>query len=122
VTRILGSDYFGESKKGGLRMLNAKVFRDGGLVLHAGAKLTPVKDANGKVTKKLLVIMGESGTGKTTSTFSPQGDDHVGYSESIQDDMVMIFPGGNTSATENGCFAILGLKQESEPIIYKGTI
>ena len=123
VTRIMGSDYFGESKKGGLRMLNAKVYREGGIVLHAGAKLTPVKDANGKVTKKLLVIMGESGTGKTTSTFSPQGDDHVGYSESIQDDMVMIFPGGNTSATENGCFAIAyGLKEESEPIIYKGTM
>ena len=32
VTRILGSDYFGESKKGGLRMLNAKVYRDGGIV------------------------------------------------------------------------------------------
>jgi phosphoenolpyruvate carboxykinase (ATP) len=123
VTRIMGSDYFGESKKGGLRMLNAKVYREGGLVLHAGAKATPVKDAAGKVTKKLLVIMGESGTGKTTSTFSPQGDDHVGYSESIQDDMVMVFPGGNVSATENGCFAIAyGLKQESEPIIYKGTM
>ena len=123
VTRIMGSDYFGESKKGGLRMLNAKIFRDGGLVLHAGAKLTPVKNADGTVTKKLLVIMGESGTGKTTSTFSPQGDDHVGYSESIQDDMVMLLPGGRASSTENGCFAIAyGLKQESEPIIYKGTM
>lgn len=123
VTRIMGSDYFGESKKGGLRMLNAKVYRDGGMVLHAGAKLTPVKGKDGTVTKKLLVIMGESGTGKTTSTFSPQGDEHVGYSESIQDDMVMLFPGGMTSATENGCFAIAyGLKQESEPIIYKGTM
>jgi len=123
VTRILGSDYFGESKKGGLRMLNAKVFREGGIVLHAGAKLTPVKGADGKVEKKLLVIMGESGTGKTTSTFSPQGDDHVGFSESIQDDMVMLYPGGRAYATENGCFAIAyGLKQESEPIIYKGTM
>ena len=123
VTRILGSDYFGESKKGGLRMLNAKVFREGGLVLHAGAKLTPVRGKDGTVEKKLLVIMGESGTGKTTSTFSPQGDDHVGFSESIQDDMVMLYPGGRAYATENGCFAIAyGLKEESEPIIYKGTM
>jgi len=123
VTRILGSDYFGESKKGGLRMLNAKVYRDGGIVLHAGAKLTPVKQPDGTVEKKLLVIMGESGTGKTTSTFSPQGDDHVGFSESIQDDMVMLYPGGQAYATENGCFAIAyGLNQESEPIIYKGTM
>jgi len=123
VTRIMGSDYFGESKKGGLRMLNAKVYREGGMVLHAGAKLTPVKGKDGTIEKKLLVIMGESGTGKTTSTFSPQGDAEVGFSQSIQDDMVILFPGGRASATENGCFAIAyGLKQESEPVIYKGTM
>lgn len=123
VTRILGSDYFGESKKAGLRMLNAKVYRAGGLVLHAGAKLTPVKGQDGKAEQKLLVIMGESGTGKTTSTFSPQGNAEIGFSQSIQDDMVMVFPGGRVSSTENGCFAIAyGLKQESEPIIYKGTM
>lgn len=123
VTRILGTDYFGESKKGGLRMLNAKVFREGGLVLHAGAKLTPVKGEGGKVERRLLVIMGESGTGKTTSTFSPQGNAEVGFSQSIQDDMVMLYPGGRAYATENGCFAIAyGLKEESEPIIYKGTM
>jgi phosphoenolpyruvate carboxykinase (ATP) len=123
VTRIMGSDYFGESKKGGLRMLNAKVFRDGGMVLHAGAKLTPVKNAAGQVEKKLIVIMGESGTGKTTSTFSPQGNAELGFSESIQDDMVMLFPGGHAYATENGCFAIAyGLNEDSEPIIYHGAM
>ncbi len=123
VTRILGSDYFGESKKGGLRMLNAKVFRDGGMVLHAGAKLTPVKGADGQVAQKLIVIMGESGTGKTTSTFSPQGNAEVGFSHSIQDDMVMLFPGGHAYATENGCFAIAyGLNEDSEPIIYRGAM
>jgi len=123
VTRIMGSDYFGESKKGGLRMLNAKVFRDGGMVLHAGAKLTPVKNAAGQVEKKLIVIMGESGTGKTTSTFSPQGNADLGFSESIQDDMVMLFPGGHAYATENGCFAIAyGLNEDSEPIIYRGAM
>ncbi len=123
VTRILGSDYFGESKKGGLRMLNAKVFREGGLVLHAGAKLTPVKGKDGSAGKKLILVMGESGTGKTTSTFSPQGDDHVGWSESIQDDMVMLYPHGKASATENGCFAIAyALSEDSEPIIYRGAM
>ena len=123
VTRIMGSDYFGESKKGGLRMLNAKVFRDGGLVLHAGAKLTPIKGADGRTERKLIVIMGESGTGKTTSTFSPQGNAEVGYSQSIQDDMVMLFPGGRAYATENGCFAIAyGLREDSEPIIYRAAM
>jgi phosphoenolpyruvate carboxykinase (ATP) len=123
VTRILGSDYFGESKKGGLRMLNAKVFAEGGLVLHAGAKLTPSKGKDGKVTKKLILVMGESGTGKTTSTFSPQGNAEVGFSQSIQDDMVMLYPGGKAYATENGCFAIAyGLNEDSEPIIYRGAV
>src|SRR5213592_1793910 len=54
VTRIMGTDYFGESKKGGLRMLNAKVYREGGMVLHAGAKVTPVKRADGSVDRRLL--------------------------------------------------------------------
>jgi phosphoenolpyruvate carboxykinase (ATP) len=123
VTRILGSDYFGESKKGGLRMLNAKIFRDGGMVLHAGAKLTPVRTKDGKTEQKLIVIMGESGTGKTTSTFSPQGNADLGFSQSIQDDMVMLLPGGRAYATENGCFAIAyGLNEDSEPIIYRGAV
>jgi phosphoenolpyruvate carboxykinase (ATP) len=123
VTRIMGTDYFGESKKAGLRMLNAKVYRDGGLVLHAGAKVTPVKRADGSVDRRLLIIMGESGTGKTTSTFSPQGNNEVGFSESIQDDMVMLYPKGRCYATENGCFAIAaGLSEDSEPIIYKGAM
>jgi len=41
VTRVLNSDYFGESKKGGLRMWNRKVFDLGGLALHAGLKVIP---------------------------------------------------------------------------------
>jgi len=123
VTRILGSDYFGESKKGGLRMLNAKVYEEGGLVLHAGAKLTPTVTKDGKVEQKLILVMGESGTGKTTSTFSPQGNAEVGFSQSIQDDMVMLYPHGKAYATENGCFAIAyGLNEDSEPIIYRGAV
>jgi len=123
VTRIMGSDYFGESKKAGLRMLNAKVYRDGGLMLHAGAKVTPVKGRDGKVQRKLVLIMGESGTGKTTSTFSPQGSKETGFSESIQDDFVMLYEGGRCYATENGCFAIAyGLREDSEPIIYHGAM
>src|SRR5512133_792187 len=35
VTRVLNSDYFGESKKGGLRMWNRKVYDGGGLAVHA---------------------------------------------------------------------------------------
>ena len=35
TTHIIGPDYFGESKKAALRMLNEYCYRQGGLVLHA---------------------------------------------------------------------------------------
>ncbi len=41
VTRVFNSDYFGESKKGGLRMWNKLVYDRGGLALHAGCKVIP---------------------------------------------------------------------------------
>src|SRR2546430_15312832 len=41
VTRVLNSDYFGESKKGGLRMWNKLVFDRGGIPPHARCKIIP---------------------------------------------------------------------------------
>jgi len=110
TTYIMGADYFGESKKGALRMLNEYVYRLGGLVLHAGAKAVHTEKKEITVT-----IMGESGTGKTTTTFSKQGS----LTQPIQDDMVALWPSGEMSVTENGCFAKTeGLTSESEPTIY----
>ena len=45
VTRVFNSDYFGESKKGGLRMWNKLVYDRGGLPLHAGCKIIPTRAA-----------------------------------------------------------------------------
>ena len=45
VTRVCNSDYFGESKKGGLRMWNKLVYDRGGLPLHAGCKVIPTDAA-----------------------------------------------------------------------------
>src|SRR5213593_722754 len=53
TTRVIGSDYFGESKKGGLRMWNKIVYGRGGLGLHAGCKSIPV---NGE--EKVFLIIG----------------------------------------------------------------
>jgi phosphoenolpyruvate carboxykinase (ATP) len=114
VTYVMGPDYFGESKKGALRMFNKFVYDRGGLVLHAGAKAVRIGERNVTMT-----IMGLSGTGKTTTTFSKQGE----ITQPIQDDMVAIWPNGECSITENGCFAkTAGLTPESEPVIYAGTI
>lgn len=114
TTYIIGPDYFGESKKAALRMLNEHVFQQDGLVLHAGAKAVRLDD-----TVATMTIMGLSGTGKTTTTFSKQGQ----LTQPIQDDMVAIWPGGELSITENGCFAkTFGLTEDTEPVIYRGTL
>ncbi|MBW3621337.1 MAG: phosphoenolpyruvate carboxykinase (ATP), partial [Actinobacteria bacterium] len=44
VTRVFGSDYFGESKMGGLRMWNHLVYQRGGLAMHSGAKVFPAEN------------------------------------------------------------------------------
>ncbi len=113
VTRVLGSDYFGESKMGGLRMWNHLVYEKGGLALHSGLKTFP--DVNGE--EKVALILGLSGTGKTTTTFRQQ----LG-SLPVQDDFNALFPGGQVFTTENGCFAkTYGLDPDDEPTIYAGT-
>jgi phosphoenolpyruvate carboxykinase (ATP) len=114
TTYVIGADYFGESKKGALRMLNDYVYERGGLVLHAGAKAVTIGGE-----RLIMTIKGLSGTGKTTTTFSKQGE----LTQPIQDDMVCLWPGGKISITENGAFAkTWGLKEETEPIIYNGTL
>src|SRR4051794_28093909 len=109
VTRVCNSDYFGESKKGGLRMWNKLVYDRGGLPLHAGCKVIPTDDGD-----KVGLIVGLSGTGKTTTTFTKQNG-----SLPIQDDFVAMMPGGKVYATEAGCFAkTFALSEDDEPTIY----
>ena len=109
VTRVCNSDYFGESKKGGLRMWNKLVYDRGGLPLHAGCKVIPTDSGD-----KVGLIVGLSGTGKTTTTFTRQNG-----SLPVQDDFVAMMPGGKVYATEAGCFAkTFALSAEDEPTIY----
>jgi phosphoenolpyruvate carboxykinase (ATP) len=109
VTRVFNSDYFGESKKGGLRMWNKLVYDQGGLPLHAGSKIIPTNDGD-----KVCLTVGLSGTGKTTTTFTRQN-----RSLPVQDDFVAWMPDGRIYVTENGCFAkTYGLNPEDEPTIY----
>src|SRR5438105_6277737 len=109
VTRIFNSDYFGESKKGGLRMWNKLVYDRGGLPLHAGCKIIPTDHGD-----KVCLTVGLSGTGKTTTTFTRQNG-----SVPVQDDFVAWMSDGHVYVTENGCFAkTYGLNPEDEPTIY----
>jgi phosphoenolpyruvate carboxykinase (ATP) len=109
VTRVFNSDYFGESKKGGLRMWNKFVYDQGGLPLHAGCKIIPTRGG-----RRVGLIVGLSGTGKTTTTFTRQNG-----SLPVQDDFVAWMPDGRVYATENGCFAkTFGINPDDEPTIY----
>jgi phosphoenolpyruvate carboxykinase (ATP) len=109
ITRVFNSDYFGESKKGGLRMWNKKVYDAGGLPMHAGCKVIPVG-----TRQRVLLIVGLSGTGKTTTTFTRQNN-----SKPVQDDFIALMPKGKIYGTENGCFAkTFGLDPKHEPTIY----
>ncbi len=109
VTRVFNSDYFGESKKGGLRMWNKLVYEQGGLALHAGCKIIPTAEG-----PKVCLAVGLSGTGKTTTTFTRQNG-----SLPVQDDFVGWMPDGRVDVTENGCFAkTFGLNPNDEPTIY----
>ncbi|MPZ61608.1 MAG: phosphoenolpyruvate carboxykinase (ATP) [Propionibacteriales bacterium] len=109
VTRVFNIDYFGESKMGGLRMWMEWVYQQGALAMHAGAKVIPTADG-----ERTALIVGLSGTGKTTTTFTRQND-----SLPVQDDIVALVPGGRCYATENGCFAkTIGLDPRDEPTIH----
>ena len=113
VTRVCNSDYFGESKKGGLRMWNKLVYDRGGLPLHAGCKVIPTDSGD-----RVGLIVGLSGTGKTTTTFTRQNG-----SLPVQDDFVAMMPGGKVYTTEAGCFAkTFALSQEDEPTIHGAVI
>jgi phosphoenolpyruvate carboxykinase (ATP) len=109
VNRVFNSDYFGESKKGILRMWNKLVYDRGGIPLHAGCKVIPTDDG-----ERVALIVGLSGTGKTTTTFTRQNG-----SLPVQDDFVAWMPDGRVYATENGCFAkTYGLNPDDEPTIH----
>jgi phosphoenolpyruvate carboxykinase (ATP) len=64
------------------------------------------------------MIIGLSGTGKTTTTFTTQND-----SLPVQDDFVALMPGGKAYGTENGCFAkTFSLDPDFEPNIYNAVV
>ncbi len=113
ITRVFNSDYFGESKKGGLRMWNAIVFERGGLAMHAGCKVVPTDRG-----EQVVLIIGLSGTGKTTTTFTRQNN-----SQPVQDDFIGLLAEGKVVGTENGCFAkTFGLDPRHEPAIHGAVV
>ena len=87
-------------------MWNKLVYDRGGLPLHAGCKIIPTERG-----ERVGLIVGLSGTGKTTTTFTRQNG-----SIPVQDDFVAWIADGRVYVTENGCFAkTFGINPEDEP-------
>ena len=124
TTFILGSDYCGEIKKAGLRMMmyHHKV-RRGGLGLHAGSKILRVRTKDGRLVEKGMLLFGLSATGKTTLTCHHHWLD-ASDGEGVvirQDDVVLLNRDGSAIGTEDNFYIKTdGLEPDSQPLLYKG--
>ncbi len=124
TTIVLGSDYYGESKKGFLRMAMWNAKQKGMLGLHAGSKILKAKGSDGCIKKYGMIIFGMSGTGKTTHTCHTHGlcEDGEGI-EILQDDVVFLRKDGSAYGSERGFYLKTeGLDPVTQPIIYKAAI
>lgn len=124
VTYVLGSDYYGEAKKGFLRMAMWAAKQKGMLGIHAGAKIVKAKDDAGKIKRYGMILFGLSATGKTTHACHNHGllEDGEGQ-EIVQDDVVFIRPDGSTLGSERGFYLKTGyLDPKVQPIIFRAAI
>jgi phosphoenolpyruvate carboxykinase (ATP) len=130
VTFVLGSDYFGEVKKGHLRMamyvekVRYKNGLGGGLGIHAGGKvIRAISSASGRLEDKGALFFGLSGTGKTTlSVHHFWLDPAKGETVVIrQDDFFVLSGEGTAFGTEDNAYIKTeGLESEGQPLLYAG--
>jgi phosphoenolpyruvate carboxykinase (ATP) len=124
VTYVLGTDYYGEAKKGFLRMAMWAAKQEGMLGVHAGAKIVNARDAAGKIKRYGVILFGLSATGKTTHACHNHGllDDGEGQ-EIAQDDVVFIRSDGSALGSERGFYLKTGyLNPKVQPIIFRAAI
>ena len=124
VTYVLGSDYYGEAKKGFLRMAMWAAKQKDMLGVHAGAKIIKAKDNMGKLRRYSMLLFGLSATGKTTHACHNHGllGDEEGQ-EIAQDDVVFIRSDGSALGSEQGFYLKTGyLDPKVQPIIYRAAI
>lgn len=129
VAYVLGSSYFGERKKSALRMwwYEQKEAR-GGIPLHASAMTVKLRDDRGSLSEHRTVVLGHSGTGKSTLSTSADGLDGKRGERVIahQDDAGALVPtrggkGWRFVGTEHGMFLKTdGVTATSDPGAWEG--
>ena len=124
VTYVLGTDYYGEAKKGFLRMAMWAAKQEGMLGVHAGAKIVKARDSTGRIRRYSVILFGLSATGKTTHACHNHGllEDGEGQ-EVAQDDVVFVRPDGSALGSEKGFYLKTGyLDPKVQPIIFRAAI
>lgn len=125
TTLVLGSDYTGELKKANLRMAMYQTKLNKGLGLHAGTKLIRVRDKDGKLREKGVLLFGLSATGKTTLTchhhwLDKKKDEGVVIR---QDDVVLMQKDSSCIGTENNFYIKTdGLEPKDQGLLYNAAI
>ena len=120
VTFVLGADYYGEAKKGFLRMGMWHAKQRGMLGLHAGAKVLKVRDKQNKLRKIGMLLFGLTATGKTTHTCHDHNLEGNGQGiEVLQDDVIFLKKDGAILGTEKGFYIKTdSLDPQIQPILY----
>jgi phosphoenolpyruvate carboxykinase (ATP) len=121
ITFVLGSDYYGEAKKGFLRMAMWKAKEAGMLGLHAGSKIVRARQPDGRLATFGMILFGLTATGKTTHACHDHRLDEEGEGVAIcQDDVVFMDQDGTCLGTEKGFFIKTdGLDKEEQPVLYE---
>lgn len=121
LTVGLGSDYYGEIKKGFLRMGMWHAKRRGMLGLHAGSKIIHARTPEGEIRRIGMIIFGLTATGKTTHSCHNHGLDAPGeLVRIVQDDVVFLREDAAAFGTERGFYIKTdGLHPVTQPLLYK---
>ncbi len=121
VTYVLGTDYFGEAKKGFLRMAMWSAKVRGMLGLHAGSKLITARTPDGKLKRYGVLLLGLTATGKTTHSAHTHYLDRPGEEvKLVQDDVVFLKDDGSALGSESGLFIKTdSLEDGSQPVLYE---
>jgi phosphoenolpyruvate carboxykinase (ATP) len=120
LTFVLGSDYYGEVKKGFLRQAMWKAKEAGMLGLHAGSKTIRARQPDGRLATYGMILFGLTATGKTTHTCHDHHLDLDGEGVGIcQDDVVFMNGDGGCLGTERGFFIKTdGLDPVEQPVLF----